>query len=71
MRISVFDEITKIEYQNSSLLTGEHVSLTARQERTYRIQKETINNIKKKIKWKKHEYNQQNFVNTRLRLTGQ
>ena len=50
MGIPVFSEIANIEFQNSSLLTKEHVSLIAEQETTYRIQKETINNIKKKIK---------------------
>ena len=50
MDIPVFSEIANIEFQNSSLLTKEHVSLIAEQETTYRIQKETINNIKKKIK---------------------
>ena len=34
-----FSEIANIEFQNSSLLTKEHVSLIARQETTYGIQK--------------------------------
>ena len=50
MCIPVFSQIANVEFQNSSLLTKEHVSLIALQERTYEIQKETINNIKKKIK---------------------
>ena len=33
MGIPIFPEILEIEFQNSSLLTGEHVSLTAQQER--------------------------------------
>ena len=40
MGIPVFSEIANIEFQNSSLLTKEHVSLIARQETTYGIQKE-------------------------------
>ena len=39
MGIPVFSEIANIEFQNSSLLTKEHVSLIARQETTYGIQK--------------------------------
>ena len=39
MGIPVFSEITNIEFQNSSLLTKEHVSLIARQETTYGIKK--------------------------------
>ena len=35
MCIPVFPKIANIEYQNSSLLTKEHVSLIARQETTY------------------------------------
>ena len=50
MGIPVFSEFANIEFQNSSLLTKEHVSLIARQETTYGIQKETIKKIKKKIK---------------------
>ena len=50
-------EITEIEYRNLSLLTEENILLIALQERTHRIQKETINNIKKKIKWERCEYN--------------
>ena len=34
-----FSEITETEFQKSSLLTEEHVSLTASQERTYKIKK--------------------------------
>ena len=50
MGISVFSKIANIEFQNSSLLTKEHLSLIAQQETTYKIQKETVSNIKKKIK---------------------
>ena len=66
-----FSQITSIEFQNPSLLTKEHVSLIAWQERTYRIQKETINNIKKKIKWDRQEYNQQKLTDIKSRLTSQ
>ena len=45
------------------LLTEEHASLIARQERTYIIKKETINNIKKKIKRESQEYNRRKLVN--------
>ena len=45
-----FSEFANIEFQNSSLLTKEHVSLIARQETAYGIQKEAIKKIKKKIK---------------------
>ena len=41
MGITVFLEIANTEFQNTSLLTKEYVSLIARQERTYGIQKET------------------------------
>ena len=53
------------------LLTEEHASLIARQERTYIIKKETINNIKKKIKRESQEYNRRKLVNIWSRLTGQ
>ena len=66
-----FSEIANIEFQNSSLLTKEHVSLIARQETTYGIQKEIINNIKKKIKRDRQEYNQQKLIDIKLRLTSQ
>ena len=66
-----FSQITSIEFQNPSLLTKKHVSLIAWQERTYRIQKETINNIKKKIKWDRQEYNQQKLTDIKSRLTSQ
>ena len=56
MGIPIFPEILEIEFQNSSLLTGEHVSLTAQQERRYRIQKK-LNNIKDKIKRERQEFN--------------
>ena len=71
MGIPVFFEIANIEFQNSSLLTKEHVSLIARQETTYGIQKETINIIKKKIKQDRQEYNQQKLIDIKPRLTGQ
>ena len=45
-----FSEITKMKYRNSSLLTEVHVLSIARQKRTYRIKKENVNNITKKIK---------------------
>ena len=64
-----FSEITKMKYRNSSLLTEVRVLSIARQKRTYRIQKETVNNITKKIKWERYEYNQQKLVNIRSRLT--
>ena len=38
MGIPVFAEIANIEFENSSLLTKENVSLIARQETTYGIQ---------------------------------
>lgn len=47
------------------------MSLTARQESTCRIQKETINKIKKKIKRERQEYDQRKLVNRRSRLIGQ
>ena len=59
-----FSEITETEFQKSSLLTEEHVSLTASQERTYKIKKKTINNIKKKIKRETQEHNQRKHINT-------
>ena len=71
MGIPVFFEIANIEFQNSSLLTKEHVSLIARQETLYGIQKETINNIKKKIKRDRQEYNQEKLNDTKSRLTRQ
>ena len=71
MDIPVFSEIANIEFQNSSLLTKEHVSLIARQETTYGIQKEIINNIKKKIKRDRQEYDQQKLIDIKLRLTSQ
>ena len=71
MGTPVFSKIMEIEFQNSSLLTEEHVSLIGRLERTYRIQKETINNIYKKTQRERQEYNQQKLVNIRSRLTGQ
>ena len=71
MGIPVFPEIVNIEFQNSSLLTKEHVSLIARQERTYGNQRETVNNIKKKIKWDRQEYNQQKLIDIKSRLTSQ
>ena len=71
MGIPVFSETANIEFQNSSLLTKEHVSLIARQEWTYEIQKETINNIKKKIKRDKQENNQQKLIDIKSRLTSQ
>ena len=39
MGIPVFSEIANIEFQNSSLLTKEHVSLIAGKETTYGTQK--------------------------------
>ena len=71
MGIPVFPEIVNIEFQNSSLLTKEHVSLIARQERTYGNQKETVNNIKMKIKRDRQEYNQQKLIDIKSRLTSQ
>ena len=71
MGITAFSEIAEIEFQNSSLLTKEHISTMAQPERTYWIQKETINNIKKKIRREKQEYIQQKLVHIRSRLTGQ
>ena len=60
-----------IEFQNSSLLTKEHLSLIGQQETTYRIQKATINNTKKKIKRDRQEYNQQKLIDIKSRLTSQ
>lgn len=71
MGIPAFYKITEIEFQNSSLLTEEHVSLTARQKSTCRIKKETINKIKKKIKRERQECDQPKLVNRRSRLIGQ
>ena len=71
MCIPVFSQIANVEFQNSSLLTKEHVSLIALQERTYEIQKETINNIKKKIKRDIQEYNQQKLIDIKSRLSSQ
>ena len=47
------------------------ISLITRQETTYGIQKETINNIKKKIKRNRQEYNQQKLIDIKSRLTSQ
>ena len=58
MGTSVFPEITEMESQNLPLLTEENISLLALQERTYRIQKETINKIKKELKRERQERNQ-------------
>ena len=58
------------EFQNSSLLAKEHVSSITRQERTCGIQKETINNIKKKIRRDRQEYNQQKPVDIESRLSS-
>ena len=58
------------EFQNSSLLAKEHVSLITRQERTCEIQKETINKIKKKIRWDRQEYNQQKLMDIESRLSS-
>ena len=71
MCIPVFSQIANVEFQNSSLLTKEHVSLIALQERTYEIQKETINNIKKKIKRDIQEYNQQKLIDIKSGLSSQ
>ena len=46
-------------------------TLNFRQERTYGTQKETINNIKEKIKQHRQEYNQQKLINIKSRLTSQ
>ena len=55
-------EMSEIEFQNSSLLTKEHVSLIMRQERRYRIRKET----------KQHqEQNQKEKARIKLAKTGQ
>ena len=61
MGIPIFPEILEIEFRNSSLLTGEHVSLTAQQERRYRIQKK-LNNIKDKIKRERQEFNREKLT---------
>ena len=58
------------EFQNSSLLAKEHVSLITRQERTCGIRKETINNIKKKIRRDRQEYNQQKLMDIESRLSS-
>ena len=71
MRIPIFSEISQTEFQNSSQLTEEHVSLITRQERTYNIEKETLMNIKHKIKLQRQICNQQKLVNIRSKLTTQ
>ena len=63
--IPAFSKITIMKLQNLSLLTKEHVSLTARQQKKDTEFKVTINSIKKKIKREKQEYNQRKIVNTR------
>lgn len=57
MRIALFYEILDLEFENLSLLAEEQASLIERQKRTYRIEKETINNTRKKIKRERQEYN--------------
>ena len=71
MGIPIFSEISQTESRNSSQLTEEHVSLITRQERTYNIEKESLKNIKHKIKLERQKYNQQKLVNTRSKLTTQ
>ena len=63
---AIFLQILKIESQNLPLL-----SLIARQEKAYGIQKETVNSITNKIKVGKQEYYQPNLVNIRSKLTCQ
>ena len=57
------------EFQNSSLLAKERVSIVTQQERTCGIQKETINKIKKKIRRDRQEYNQQKLMDIESRLS--
>ena len=71
MGIPIFSEISQTEFQNSSQLTEEHVSLITRQERTYNIEKESLNNIKHKIKLERQTCNQQKLVNIKSKLTTQ
>ena len=71
MGIPIFSEISQTEFQKSSQLTEEHVSLITRQERTYNIEKESLNNIKHKIKLERQKRNQQKLVNIRSKLTTQ
>ena len=69
--IPIFSEISEKEYQNSSRLTEEHVSLISRQERSYQIQNEGLNDIKKKIKLERQKYHQEQLVNIRSKLTSE
>ena len=69
--IPIFSEISQTEFQNSSQLTEEHVSLITRQERTYNIEKECLKNIKHKIKLERQKCNQQKLVHIRSKLTTQ
>ena len=71
MGIPVFSEIANIEFQNSSLLTKEHVSLIARQETTYGIQKENYKQHQEEIKRDRQEYNEHKLVNIKSKLTSQ
>ena len=71
MGIPIFSEISQTEFQNSSQLTEEHVSLITRQERTYNIEKESLKNIKHKIKLERQKCNQQKLVDIRSKLTIQ
>ena len=69
MGIPIFSEISENEYQNSSRLTKEHVSLILRQERSYEIQHESLNDIKKKIKQERQKYHQEKLVTIRSKMT--
>ena len=69
MGIPIFSEISQTEFQNSSQLTEEHVSLITRQERTYNTEKESLKNIKHKIKLDRQKCKQQKLVNIRSKLT--
>ena len=71
MGIPIFSEISQTEFQNSSQLTEEHVSLITRQDRTYNIEKESLKYIKHKIKLEIQKCNQQKLVNIRSKLTIQ
>ena len=71
MGIPIFSEISQTEFQNSSQLTEEHVSLITRQDRTYNIEKDSLKNIKHKIKLEIQKCNQQKLVNIRSKLTIQ
>ena len=70
IKINIFFRSFGKGIQNSLLLTEEHVSILTQQKRSYRIQKETINNSKNKSKQERQEYKQQKLTNTTSSMTS-